>query len=54
MAPNPIDQEWRCIAEQASKEMDPVKLTALVAQLCRAFDDRGKKPQFVQPPSQNV
>jgi hypothetical protein len=54
MAPNPIDQEWRCIAEQASKETDPVKLTALVAQLCRAFDDRGKKPPFLKPPSQNV
>jgi hypothetical protein len=47
MAPHPRDQDWRCIAEQASKEMDPAKLTALVAKLCRALDDeREQRLQF--------
>ena len=36
-------QDWRAIAEEASKEMDPEKLLVLVKQLCSAFDD-GKKP----------
>ena len=32
--------DWRSLAEQASNEMDPSKLSALVSQLCRALDDR--------------
>jgi hypothetical protein len=37
------DTDWRTIAEQASKEMDPEKLTRLVAELCRSLDDRKQK-----------
>ena len=32
-------EDWGTIAEQASKEMDPKKLAALVNQLCCAFDE---------------
>ena len=47
MAPHPTDQDWRCIAEKASKEMDPAKLMTLVAKLCRALDrKRGRKTEF--------
>ncbi|MCU1304922.1 MAG: hypothetical protein JWQ87_5206 [Candidatus Sulfotelmatobacter sp.] len=42
MAPNPRDQKWHSLAEQASREMDPKKLTLLVDQLCSALDERGK------------
>jgi len=53
MAPHPTDQDWRCIAEQASKEMDPAKLMTLVAQLCGALDrERGRKTEF-QPQQDN-
>ena len=41
MAPNLGD--WRTIAEQASKEMDPNKLAALVEQLCCALNERDKR-----------
>ncbi len=40
MAPNPKDQKWYSLAEQASTEMDSAKLTILVAQLCSALDER--------------
>jgi hypothetical protein len=40
---NPYSEEWRAIAERASKEMDPKKLSALVNQLCCAFDERDKR-----------
>jgi hypothetical protein len=39
MAPQTTDPEWYSIAELASKEMDPAKLTILVAQLCSALDE---------------
>ena len=42
MAPNPRDQKWYSIAEQASKETDPAKLQTLVTQLCTALDERMK------------
>jgi hypothetical protein len=32
------DGSWRSVAEKVSKEMDPAKLTVLVAKLCRAFE----------------
>ena len=38
----PYSEDWRTIAEQASREMDPKKLAALVSQLCCAFDERDK------------
>ena len=39
----PYSEDWRTIAEQASKEVDPKKLAALVSQLCCAFDERDKR-----------
>ena len=46
MAENLTNQEWRSIAEKASTEQDPAKLTSLVAELCRSLDERQKTPQF--------
>ena len=43
------DRDWRIVAEQASKEMDPEKLTRLVAELCRSLDARNQKPEKAQP-----
>jgi len=40
------DKDWRTIAEKASKEMDPEKLTILIAQLCSALDERKARPQW--------
>jgi hypothetical protein len=40
------DKDWRTIAEKASKEMDPEKLTILIAQLCSALDERRARPQW--------
>ena len=39
----PYSEEWRNIAELASKEMDSEKLMALADQLCCAFDERDKR-----------
>jgi hypothetical protein len=39
----PYSEDWRTIAEQASREMDPRKLAALVSQLCCAFDERDRR-----------
>jgi hypothetical protein len=44
MAAQSTDQDWRCIAEQASKEMDPAKLLSLIGELCHALDERKLKP----------
>jgi len=43
-------EDWRAIAEEASKEKDPEKLLMLVKQLCSAFDD-GKRP--ASPPERD-
>ncbi len=41
------DEDWRSIAEQASKEMDPAKLMILVEKLCCALrDERKNKSQL--------
>jgi hypothetical protein len=45
MEPPLKDRDWRIIAEQASKEMDPEKLTRLVAELCRSLDERNRKTE---------
>jgi hypothetical protein len=46
-APHPRDEDWRCIAEQTSRETDPVKLSTLVAKLCLALDrEHEPRPQF--------
>jgi hypothetical protein len=34
------------LAEQASKEMDSMKLSVLIAQLCRALDDEREENLF--------
>src|SRR5258708_23232523 len=53
MAPHPTDQAWRCIAEQASKEIDPANLMTLVAHLFGALNrERGSKTEF-QPQPEN-
>jgi hypothetical protein len=39
----PYSEDWRTIAEQASREMDPKKLAVLVNQLCCAFNERDKR-----------
>jgi hypothetical protein len=42
------NEDWRAIAEQVSNEMDPAKLTILVAQLCRALNGGSdNKPQVM-------
>jgi hypothetical protein len=40
MAPDPKDQAWYSIAEQASTEVDSEKLGILISQLCAALDKR--------------
>ena len=45
MAPQFGDGDWRYIAEQTSKEMDPAKLTILVAKLCRALSKEREELQ---------
>jgi hypothetical protein len=42
MTPHPGDGDWLSIAEQASREMDPAKLTILVEKLCRALEGEGR------------
>lgn len=39
----PHSEVWRPIAEQASKEMNPEKLAAHIAQLCCALDERDRR-----------
>jgi len=39
MAPQTTNGNWTDLAEQASKEMDPARLLALVARLCTALDE---------------
>jgi hypothetical protein len=48
MVPNPKDEKWYSLAEQASTEMDPTKLMLLVNQLCAALDERTNS-QAVKP-----
>jgi hypothetical protein len=47
MAPQRTD--WRDLAEQASKEMDPEKLMSLVGELNRALDEHQRTRQQPQP-----
>jgi hypothetical protein len=53
MAPNPKDQKWYSLAEQASKEMNPEKLMTLVRQLCAALNER-VKPRAVESTDESV
>jgi hypothetical protein len=41
----PLKQNWRALAEKASKEQDPEKLLILVEQLLEAL-----KPELAGPP----
>jgi len=43
------DGEWRSIAEQASKELEPTKLTTLVEKLCCALDHEHQRKS--RPPA---
>jgi hypothetical protein len=43
MVPHLGDEDWRSIAEQASRETDPAKLTILVEKLCCALDGERKE-----------
>jgi hypothetical protein len=47
MASQSTDPKWYSIAKQASTEMDPQKLTILVAQLLSALDEL-EKPSELQ------
>jgi len=48
MAPHFGDGDWRSIAEQASKEMDPVKLIVLVRELCRLLEAKRRESSQLQ------
>jgi hypothetical protein len=50
MTPHLGDEDWRSVAERASKEMDPAKLTMLIAELCRALDGERKERVSLAPP----
>ena len=50
MAPNRGNEDWRSLAEETSKEMDPAKLTILVGKLCRALDERKERKSPTQYP----
>jgi hypothetical protein len=52
MTPHLEESDWRPIAEQASKEMDPQKLTILIEKLCCALEgERGEKSRGNEPGS---
>ena len=47
MAPHLREGDWRPIAEQASKEVDPAKLMILIGKLCCALEaERREKPRM--------
>jgi hypothetical protein len=50
IALNRGNEDWRSIAEEASKEMDPARLTVLVGKLCRALDERNERKSPMQYP----
>lgn len=47
--PKPSDrqQDWRDLAEQASKEPNPQKLVRLVEHLCDELDHRGAQGKLI-------
>ncbi len=48
------DGDWRSLAEQASKEMDPAKLTILVEKLCCALGgERREKSRLAETSREN-
>ena len=53
MAPHFGIGDWRSIAEQTSKEMDPAKLMILVERLCCALEgERRQMSQLGDPPGE--
>jgi len=54
MTPHLGDGDWLSIAEQASKEMDPAKLTILVEKLCCALEDERRGKSRLTARSQGV
>jgi hypothetical protein len=47
MAPHLREGDWRPIAEQASKEVDPAKLMILIGELrCALEGERREKPRM--------
>ena len=50
IAPNRGNEDWRSIAEEASKEMDPAKLTILGGKLCRALDELNERQSPMRYP----
>jgi hypothetical protein len=51
MVPDLGDGDWRFIAEQASKETDPAKLTILVGKLCCALEGERKQKSGLEETS---
>ena len=50
MALHREEGDWKPIAEQASKELDPQKLMILIGRLCWALEDeRREKPRGNEP-----
>jgi hypothetical protein len=43
MAPQFGNRDWRSIAHQVSKEMEPAKLMVLVGELCCALEDERRE-----------
>jgi hypothetical protein len=51
MAPHLGEADWRPIAEQASKQVDPAKLMILIGKLCRALEvERRQKSRMAVDP----
>ncbi len=47
----PIPRDWRELAERASKEPDPEKLTQLIEELCDSIDRlRAERRNRMSPP----
>jgi hypothetical protein len=52
MAPDLEEGDWRPIAEQTSKELDPQKLMILIGKLCCALEgEHSEKPRGNEPGS---
>jgi hypothetical protein len=50
MALHREEGDWRPLAEQASKEMDPQKLTILIEKLCWALEDERREKSWGSEP----
>jgi len=50
MAPHFEEGDWRAIAEQASKEMNPQKLMILIGKLCCALEGQHREKSLENEP----